>query len=104
MGVGTLAMSAMDICPVAVRPLCAPRRGARPDGCVGAVRSAALPPHHGVWIGVGCGRGRRPRRPAYTWRSRGRSMGVQWARRAEDVAPYHGYGQDVGVWTGVRAW
>ena len=47
------------------------------------MRPAASPPHHGVrtWYGAWAlrgavhGRGRRPRRPAYPWRSRGRPRG-----------------------------
>ena len=76
----------------------AARRGRRalPGGTPG--RNAA---GTGAWCSRGIrGRGRRPRRPASWRRPRGRPDGVPCARRAEDVAPYHGcaYGVRVRTW------
>ncbi len=48
-----------------------------------------------------CGRGRRPRRPACSRCLMGVSWAFSWVRRAEDVAPYHGYGHGVGRGHGV---
>ena len=52
------------------------------------------------------GRGRRPRRPACLWASPVSSpMSFPWARRAGDVAPYHGcHGVGVRAWRVHGAW
>ena len=90
-----------DVVPDVV-PVGAARRGRRAlpwtPWCGGAGMACAWC-GHGAWtwcalcVGAGMvcivhdGRGRRPRRPAYTMSS---PMSSPWARRAGDVAPYHG--------------
>ena len=70
----------------------------------GCGRGAGVRTWRGAWAVHGAvhdGRGRRPRRPAYPWAS---PLASLWARRAGDVAPYHGCGRGAGVRTWYGAW
>ena len=73
------------------RPVGAARRGRR---ALPGARMACVCGH-----GAECGRGRRPGGPRTCGRLRCRPVDVPWARRAEDVAPYHGCAHGVRVRT-----
>ena len=84
-----------------VSPLASPwaRRAGDVAPYHGCGHGAGVRTRRGAWAlhGAERGRGRRPRRPAYT---RAFPMAFPWMRRAGDVAPYHGCGRG----TGVRTW